>query len=160
MPSSVIKLDEPELFQAMRDARLVSLRWEIIPWCLVFDIDAPMSEAEFAPMRRAWIVFHGLSELSFPIENARLPNGCWFTSPISCIALDDGFHQYEMSALIPHFIGNKPDGNPSKNVVVRSKGILGVVSSTGAVPTQSTLTWQERIALATDEEMHSAVGSL
>jgi hypothetical protein len=98
-----VKLSEKETIQLTLDARLVGIRWDIIPWSLVFDLDVPTSESKNAPMCRAWIVFSGMSELSFPLNSARLPNGCWLTSNLSYKLLPDGFRDYSVLGLVPMF---------------------------------------------------------
>ena len=160
MPSRLITLEDSEILALTQDARIAAVRWDAIPWCLVFDLDAPISEAHRAPMRRAWIVFHGVSELSFPAQDARLPNGCWLTSTASSTVVGD-FREFCVLALMPRFIGSESSPSSAvEKIVIRAKKVIGIVSSASAAPGDSGLTWENRIALATDEEMRAAVGPM
>ncbi len=61
-------LDEDSSLAVVKDARAVSLRWDLIPWCLTLDLDTPLDESYNSPLRRAWLIFVGISELSFSFE--------------------------------------------------------------------------------------------
>jgi hypothetical protein len=153
----IIKIEKTEVYNLTKDARLVGIRWDIVPWGLVLDLDAPVSEKERSPVRRAWLVFHGLSELNFPLINTRLPNGCWLNSSLSCSPLPNDFTDFVFIAIVPHFVGNIVDGKPTKEVVIRAKQVTGIVSASKSAPNDDGLTWEERNRLATDAEMRSGL---
>jgi hypothetical protein len=161
MASNLIMLEENEILKLTQDARIAGIRWDVIPWCLVLDLDVPISEARQAPMRRAWIVFHGVSELTFPAQDARLPNGCWLTSTSSLTAVPTDYRMFCVLALMPRFIGNESSAiSAVEKIVICARRMVGVVSSASATPGDSGLAWENRIALATDEEMRVAVGNI
>jgi hypothetical protein len=154
-------LDGEALRGITLDARVAALRWDVVPWGLVIDLDSPASEAKDAPMRRAWLAFPGLSELSWPFAGARLPNGCWLTSRITCVAVDAKFREYRFLALLPRFSGDDVIvGVPSQEVMIRSMGMVGIASEETSPPTAYGLPWAERISLARDEEMVVALADI
>jgi hypothetical protein len=62
---------------------------------------------------------------------------------------------------MPRFIGSESSPSSAvEKIVIRAKKIIGIVSSASAAPGDSGLTWENRIALATDEEMRAAVGQM
>ena len=60
MTNKAIRLYDDELFNITWDAKVVAIRWDIIPWCMLFDMETPLSEARMAPVRRSWLVFAGI----------------------------------------------------------------------------------------------------
>ncbi len=74
-------LDASAVSEMTRDAKVVAIRWDLIKWSLVLDMDVPASEARASPVRRAWLVLGGVSEISLDLESARLPDGVWLSGP-------------------------------------------------------------------------------
>ena len=52
MSEKVYRLTDREVMEITQDARLVAIRWDVLPWSIVLDIDTPVSEQEHAEMRR------------------------------------------------------------------------------------------------------------
>ncbi len=150
----VTRLTEDETKTITVDARVVAIRWDLIPWCLALDLDVPESEIDGAPMSRAWVVFQDVSELYWPLLNARLPNGCGLTSEIAISKLANDFYAYSFWGLLPSFYD---DGtlhkNPAKEIKIKAKGIAGLISSSSEKPTDCYLDRQTRLSLASDEEL-------
>lgn len=152
------RVDEQAALALVRDARIAAIRWDIVEWGLVLDIDAPVTEAPGAPMRRAWLVFSGVSDVTIPVQAARLPNGIWVTSVMSADAGTDGFRAYSAAALLPVFDGNVPRGDTSSGtVVVRAQSLVGVASSQTAAAGDHGLSHESRTGLATDLDMASVL---
>ena len=76
----VKRLTEEEACVILCDARIVGIRWDIVPWSMVLDLDVRVSEEEGAQVRRVWVAFSGVSTLSLSLTNARLPTGLFVTS--------------------------------------------------------------------------------
>jgi hypothetical protein len=151
--NKVIELDQEKTKLLTVDALLLALRWDLIPWSLVLDLDTPISEAVEAPYRRAWIVFGGVSEIYFPIHNARLPNGCGLISQISISELTDDFKLYEFCGLLPSFSKNDSIiGYPSKDISIKAKEITGLISIETRSANINFIDRQTRVNLASDEE--------
>ncbi|WP_437674082.1 hypothetical protein [Sorangium sp. So ce131] len=136
------------------DARVAAIRWDVVPWGLVLDLDAPLSGAPEAPMRRVWLLFSGVSEVSWPIEEARLPNGCWLTSAIASADAGGGFREYRFTSLLPRFAGDVLSREqPPGVVVIRAQRLDGVASIEAHPANEHGVPWRERVRLASDEEL-------
>jgi len=152
----VVSLPSEETLRATLDAKLVAIRWDLIPWSMVFDLDVPTSEAKNAGIYRAWIVFKGMSQLTFPSHGARLPNGCCLTSILTCESRPDGFQDYAVTGILPIFDGNGlSDARQSARIVVCAQGIKGLRSESSAIPSEFGLPYATRIALASDAELQA-----
>jgi hypothetical protein len=154
MPKQVLSLSYDEVLGLVRNAKLVAIRWDLIPWCLVLDLDAPTSEAKGAQMRRVWLVFEGMSEISWLLDRARLPNGCWISNSLETESLSDGFFLFTFMTLAPAFTGaGSVDKNPTRVLCIRAKKVYGIASESSGMPDVSGLTRDVRLGLAGDEEM-------
>lgn len=152
----ITELDQEKTKKLTIDARLLAMRWDLIPWCLVLDLDVPVSEAADAPLRRAWIVFEGISELYLPLLNARLPNGCGLISQITIEKLSDNFQIYKFWGLLPSFSDDDSIHKyPSKEISIKAKEMSGFISIE-ARPKGKYLERKSRISLASDDELLSA----
>jgi hypothetical protein len=160
MEVNAIRLSEPSALRLTRDARLVAIRWDIMPWALVLDLDTPISEAKKARMRRSWIVFSGVSEINLPITQSRLPSGIWLTDDVAAEKSHEEFINYKIPALLPRFKEELLVGNPRLELGVLAKGIIGVQSTATAIPDDTGLTWENRVRLASDIEMKLAAGEV
>lgn len=141
-----------------RDARIVAIRWDLIEWGLVLDLDVPTSECESSAMRRAWLIFSGVSEVTIPIEAARLPNGIWLTSSLAVEGGQDGLRLYTCWALLPSFDGNElRAADAGGDISIRAQELLGVMSAATDNPKEYGLSYQARTELATDQAMLDAV---
>src|SRR3954471_5397953 len=130
MPGEIRRLSGEEALQAAVDATVVAIRWDVHPWALVLDLDAPLSEAPDAPSRRIWLAFLGLDSLHWPFEGCRVPNGVGITSPITMTVAEGGFRQYRFIALLPrHSIDGSIVGSPSGSVIIRAQGLVGLAST-------------------------------
>ena len=147
-------LSYDEALGIVREAILVAVRWDLIPWCLVLDLDTPTSEAKDARMRRVWLVFEGMSEISWSLDRARLPNGCWIYNLLEPESLSDGFILFTLMTLAPAF---RADGSVHENSMrelrIRAKKAYGVISEGSGVPDVSGLARDVRLALAGDDDM-------
>lgn len=155
--NKVTKLNQEETKLLTIDARLLALRWDLIPWCLVLDLDVPASEAAEAPIRRAWVIFEGVSELNWPLLNTRLPYGCGLISQITISKISGKFQNYKFWGTLPSFFD---DGtihkNPSKEISIKAKEIYGLVSVDTRRHEIDCLDRSKRINLASDDELLSA----
>lgn len=79
MPYDLIcKIDEISLL--VQDARTWSIRWDLIPWSLVLDVD--LENESLSLPRRAWLIFEAVSALTLPLSQINSPMGLWITSEI------------------------------------------------------------------------------
>lgn len=149
----VEKIDFDELVSIVRDAKIVALRWDLIEWAFVFDLDVPTSEGDCKPIHRTWLMFKGFSEISISMENARLPNGCFIASYISIEATQDGFENYCFDILSP-IASNDLLSCLTKPVRIRAKEMLGIRSVKTANGNEfGNVTREIRNDLATDDQM-------
>ena len=68
----VARCEPSSLFEK---SKVVSLRWDVLRWGLVFDMDVALSESQTAPLYRAWLVYSGISDMSLPIGDCRMGLG-------------------------------------------------------------------------------------
>jgi hypothetical protein len=141
-----------------RDARVVAIRWDLVQWALVLDLDAPdAAEGNAVPLRRVWLVFEGVSDISWNMDRARLPNGCWLNSEIVPVPVD-GDVEFRISALTPQFgPDERVQGRPTQTVAIRAQALHAVRSEAGTLVRDRDLSRAERIQLASDEEMLAAL---
>ena len=155
--SRVDKLEDGDVFAFTLDARVVAIRWDLIAWALVIDLDVSESEAENALMHRAWLIFAGLGDLSWPFDDARVPNGCWITTPMLELESARGLRVFRFWALLPQFDDNdQPVLNPYAEITLSALSVHGLISHEATSPGEHSLSWSERMALATDTEFLDA----
>ena len=151
-------VNEDEVISLTKDTKLVALRWDLIDWGLVLDLDVPQSENSDAPVSRAWLVFQGVSEITLPLKDTRLPNGCFLSSYVNIRASFNGLHDFTFNAMLPTFNGETILQPVTKEIVIRAKAILGAISIKSAAPDNfSFLSRATRMRLADDEEMLSVI---
>ena len=159
MSSTVSKLPILDAMNITLDARVVALRWDVIPWGLVLDLDVPISEDNKAFMKRAWLCFSGIDSITWNFAAARLPTGIWLISPIVMSDLKNGFHEYRFSAILPQFQTNgSMMANPSHEIIIRAQCIECIISKESVRPGEYGLTWRDRVALANDQAFIDVVG--
>ncbi|WP_242394268.1 hypothetical protein [Anaeromyxobacter oryzisoli] len=155
--STVKLLSGSESAEITRDARVAAIRWDVVSWGLVLDLDAPLSEGADVPMRRAWLVFEDVSDISWPMNRARLPNGCWLASEIGMVPANGGV-EYRFNALLPRFRDDDSmEEEPAQTVTIKARALRGVRSEGAAMPGECGVSWSERVRLATDEELIAAL---
>ncbi len=147
-------LDASAVSEMTRDAKVVAIRWDLIKWSLVLDMDVPASEARASPVRRAWLVLGGVSEISLDLESARLPDGVWLSGPAAVENLANGFSVFRASAIAPAFgKGATIEGNATRVLTLRAKHVFAVISERSAIPGQFGIDSDQRRSLATDEQL-------
>jgi hypothetical protein len=88
------------------------------------------------------------------MDGARLPNGLWLTSQLGMDRLNDGSIVYSCWALLPMFDGEElRTADSGRGVSIHAKGLVAVVSSISVQQPEPILTYQHRVALATDQAM-------
>ncbi len=156
MNHSIQIFTDDETEKRVCDARLVAIRWDVIPWAVVLDLDAPESEAAGAPVHRMWIVADGIRDLSWSLARARLPTGCFLTSEAFIARDADGRATFTASTLTPAFTDDgQVVGDVHSELIVRSQGLVALGSRRAAAPGEHGLAWQVRHSLASDEELAS-----
>jgi hypothetical protein len=162
MNSKLYQLSDDDVLMTPRDGRIAAIRWDILPWGLVLDLDALTSEAGGAPLRRVWLAFEGLIEITTTLEDARVPNGIWIASDIEITEVSPKVNDYSFLALLPkHAADDSLVGRASRNITIRARNLAGVASN-ATTPAREIggLGWAERNALARDEDLVEAFASL
>ena len=162
MSSAEIRvLTNDDAMQLGIDATLVAMRWDVIPWCLVMDLDVAASEHPAQSwVHRAWLVFVGMSELTWNVQNARLPRGVVCTSQIRRESAPGGFTKYELPLLAPKFVNERAFApSPRAHATIRSKACIGAVSRDKRQIADSSY-YQERQSLASDQDLMSKLGDV
>lgn len=151
----VIRLSKNEINSLTRDAKIVSIRWDLVDWGLVLDLDVSMSESHQSLVRKAWLFFEAISDIDIPLNEVRIPNGCFLTSNIATKQLEDGFRIYSFNALLPKFdIYDEMTSPMTKCITIKAQNISGVITENmTAVNEFGFLDRKKRLDLATDEEM-------
>jgi hypothetical protein len=123
-------LDRAETMESTLDARIVALRWDLLAWDLVLDCDLPaFGERDSNAIKRGWIVFDSVGEISLTLDSARLPRGIIAVSSIGESPLGDNCSEFNISVLIPRFSeDDKLVGNPGGVLTISAKSVLTVRS--------------------------------
>jgi hypothetical protein len=123
-------MPDSEALRIAYDAKILSLRWDLIPWALVLDIDYKNAfEQSNSAVGRAWLVFYDITELWFSFDEARLPNGLFSTYYISTRKFNEEYTDYCLSILAPTFDStNKILPNPHKPLKIRAKELRSAKS--------------------------------
>jgi hypothetical protein len=159
--SLIDRFENDSALALSRDARITAIRWDLVPWGLVLDLDSPVSEARDAGMRRVWLVFAGIGEVTLPVYNARLPSGIWLTSDLVASDIVHGSRHYTCQALLPQFDGNAlREGRSSDEVVISAQALVGLASTRSTTPTEYGLSRAARIELCSDEDLLRVLGEV
>ncbi len=154
----VRKLSYEETIKVTIDSKVVAIRWDLKPWGLVLDLDARFSENPSAPLYRAWVIFDGVSELSWPLDNTRLPNGCGLTSEIMVAKESNNFRNYSVWGLLPSFDATGSVLEPvSKLINIKAQEVIGVCSVKQVKSSDGCLDRKQRLELATDDDLLSLI---
>jgi hypothetical protein len=147
-------LDTAEALWLGRDAKIVAIRWDLIPWSLVLDCDAPVQEDVEDPLIcRAWAIFNGMHEISWTVDSARLPNGIFMAGALVVSESLKGFLRYELSILAPNFSStNKLNNNPHSKLTIIAKRLMVATSITTSHFGEFGPDRRQRNALATEED--------
>lgn len=152
----VKRLTEEEACVILCDARIVGIRWDIVPWSMVLDLDVRVSEEEGAQVRRVWVAFSGVSTLSLSLTNARLPTGLFVTSEMWVDELPEkGLRKASFRVLYAESSDEGPKSGQTHEVIIVAQKILGV-ASTGSCSwkeEETGPTWKQRRSLANDDEL-------
>ncbi len=135
-----------------KDARVVGIRWDLVEWGLVFDLDCPASEARDSPCSRGWLIFRNVAEMSLPLTGrVRLPSGIWITSELRSDGAA-GVNTYAFEMLAPEF---GPDEqlarSPTHTASVRAEVVVGLRTREHGQPGPTGLAYEARQRLASDE---------
>lgn len=149
----VVLLQRSQVHELTRDARVVAIRWDLLDWGVVLDLDAPVSEANDADMRRAWLAFSVVDEITVAIKEARVPTGIWLTSSLEQTSDEKGYSVFSCHALLPVLDGD----SPSSTLSIRAQGIFGLVSRGSCRPGEYGLSFEARQSLCSDAELLSAL---
>jgi hypothetical protein len=152
------ELERKEALSVTMGSRIVSIRWDVIPLSLVLDLDSPISEGEGTPMRRVWLIFEGVSDMTWPFDHARVPNGIWISSEIGIEEADQTFRRFSFPALLPrHRDDDSVVDSPTRTVTIRAQNISGVASREASSPGEfGGLAMIDRLALVADDELARA----
>ena len=143
-----------DVAEATVDARLVAVRWDLKPWSLVFDLDSPIAEGEPILMRRLWLCFHHLSEVTLPWQRVRMPVGCWLTTAIETVDRPDGMSDFRIGGLFHQMEGDEiVPMQPIKEIIISAVSISAFGSTNAAQSSEYGLERQVRQGLASDEEL-------
>ncbi len=122
-----VTLGEDDAHECASSARIVAVRRDLIPWALVLDMDARLSDEIETEMRRLWLVFPAVDDVSMPLDRANVPTGIWTAGPLwSVSGAEDGLREFT----IPVIMGSRsaPEGSPKCDLRVTAKSAFAVAS--------------------------------
>ncbi|MEM8798161.1 MAG: hypothetical protein AAGE61_21525 [Pseudomonadota bacterium] len=134
------------------DAKIRALRWDLLDWAVVIDLDVASAPGRPLSYRRAWCVFERLKEFRIQADKARLPIGIWVYNT-KRTALGDGDTRFEVSAQLPKSALDKDLVFPSPQSfsIVAAKAIA-IISKRPVKPRQHDfLDFKERKSSGSDE---------
>lgn len=120
----ITQLASTETKAIVRDARIVAIRWDLIEWSLVLDLDIPVLEAMESLRRRAWAVFEGISDVSLELNHQRLPRGIEVVGDAMENQSNDGFNTYTM----PFISMDRNEKVEWSDFEIRARGLFGLAS--------------------------------
>ena len=149
------KLPDNLVLNAFRDSRVAGIRWDLITWSLVLDLDAPEGEMRSPNFRRGWIVFSGVTDFTIPFNNVRLPLGFWITSNIQTDAgKNSKFSLFSFQAQLPVFKDQTQTRINNRTIKIQAQEIFGVASTASMKANEyGILEPLQRSIIASDEEM-------
>jgi hypothetical protein len=139
------------------DARIAAIRWDLIPWALTLDLDLPVSEAADAAMKRVWIIFDGVVDVTIPLVTSAVPNGIYLTSALSRQQESEKIILFSCDAMLAH--KSSPKELTARSVIqIRAMAMRGVVSERSEKPNEfGVLDYAAKNLLASDAEMFEAL---
>lgn len=153
--SSVRILTVDELEMVARDGRIAAIRWDVIPWSTVLDVDVLESEKRDAHMYRAWLVFHGVLSIDIPMNRVNIPTGMWITSGIDIEESQEreGFKRARFNTFIAmHTHETEMLVTQWREIEIIARQFTGAISIESAIPGKNGLEWENRNRLASDED--------
>lgn len=137
------------------NVKIVGLRWDLVPWGLVVDLDVPRDSDLAQEVGRAWLAFASLRDLTFPAEAARVPHGCFGADEVWTTSKEDGTRVFEFQVLLPVFdAADVMKPHPSRLVTVSAQSGFLIRSSGSAIPdSDAGLSFRQRQSLASDESL-------
>ncbi|MBN8471408.1 hypothetical protein JYJ95_33300 [Corallococcus exiguus] len=160
MDEAVVELRGAERFGVAQGSRVVAIRWDVLPWGLVLDLDSPLSETPDTELRRVWLCFHDLGAVTWPFQEARVPTGCWIVVQFPLETTSAGLLSYSFSTVLP--VGATGDlvlRTRDEDVVeIQAQGFTVLASRASAPPDeQGHLDWDTRTRLASDASFVEAL---
>ena len=156
---AVILLEGNEALNIAIDARIVSLRWDLIEWALVVDIDYKVKvDLSASSTGRAWLIFDDITDVSVDFDQARIPNGISSIHGITSTYVDQIYTDFFLFVLAPKYdMKNNMQKNPLSEVKLRAKKLRVVKSKRTSVFGQFGPNFNERQSLASDPEFLAAI---
>ena len=143
--------DQREIGELLSESLVRSIRWDVHPYKLVFDVDLAETLTN-RPYRlhRGWLVVENVSELQVNIEWGHFAGGFTvlnlrFEEPEA--GVDGAVRKLELTI-----------ATPPGEVSVRGTAFLLVYSASGHVTDEARLSWEERTGLAKDDDLVRACG--
>ena len=158
-PTRVESFSEVLALRCTSDARIRAIRWDVIPWAMVLDLEWNEHERRDSRVRRVWLAFVGVSDTTWPFDRARTPTGWHSQSEIDVSEPQGRFRTFSFSVQNSCFIGNevdytKPGGG---RVEVKAMSILAVASVEEHEAMEVGLSYEQLQSLATDDDLRQAL---
>ncbi len=152
-------LNREETLETTIDARIVALRWDLLAWCLVLDCDVPaFGEMESNVVKRVWVAFDSISEISLTLDSARLPTGIHTTHPIWENPLGNNSTQFNIGVLTPKFSeSDELLRSPHGTLKITAKAVLAVRSIASGDFGETAGSIVQRNSLADDNDFLEAI---
>jgi hypothetical protein len=159
--TSVLHVSGAHWTEVTRDARLVAIRWDILPRGVIFDLDVPTAESDFAPMRRGWLAFSEVRDVTIWMNRAIIPMGIWLTSELYVLTVNESVVDYSCSCTL---YGADGDGfrlvREAPDVSIRAQDAVALLSQRSDLPTENRLSFESRSRLCSDQDFYSALDDL
>lgn len=148
----------PNIVDMFQDTKIVGMRWDLVPWTLVFDLDVVRSEGKENKHHRAWCAFRNVSDISLDLDEARQPIGIW----VDGMSVSEVGNRFVIYAQLASFIDNKEyEFRGSQQLSIKATGAYGLQSTRSALPDEYyCLSYHERQALGSDSDFLAALQAL
>jgi len=160
-------MSEFEISDSTNNGRIAAIRWDILPWAVVLDLDAPVSEGADVLARRVWLVFIDLDQICFskpqglPVApdvetpGFRLPNGVRSTGDLYVNRKSEKTCEFGFTADFARYdeADQLVEGG-HRAVKIIAKSLIGVCSvAQDALDDHGSFSYEQRNSLASDLDL-------
>lgn len=161
-------LQHTEMLPLLSESRLRAVRWDLIKWATILDLDFQELERKHAAVYRTWIVLSHTVDFTWPVEKARFGDGVLLVSPAEVTLLDDGLLEFGVLTLTMTFDeSDKPTSGPHLTTLSITCSRVDCLRSSLSMPpsvsmrlSDPVLPYEARVRLASDSQMLAATQQL
>ncbi len=144
-----------EISDIVLDARVRAVRWDVVPWAMIFDLDLQVYAGSRFPedgRTRAWLCFASACDVTLTAEMVRFGNGFLIGSEV--VRTDRGKTPSGLDSFLYEFVSIAPDGI---EFAITATDLFLIYGSTIITASDSAIEHERRLELLSDRELGEAV---